>query len=68
MKNTNEQIVEAFRRQLREVAGFQYVAKPLPMRNRNRAIVYYLLFASTNATGGKIVSEIFERYRNKGYR
>ena len=36
------------------------------MRNTKNAIVYYLFFASPNATGAKIVGEIFERYRNYG--
>ena len=29
-------------------------------------IVYYLFFASPNEKGGKIVSEIFARFRDRG--
>lgn len=36
------------------------------MRNSKGAIVYYLFFASPNEKGGKIVREIFDRYRGKG--
>ena len=65
-KTTNEEIAEAFRRRLKTVAGFKYVPLPMPMRNSKGAVVYYLYFASQNETGGKIVSEIFNTYRNKG--
>ena len=64
----NRMIAEAYRKRLKEVAGFQYVPEPIPMRNMKNVIVYYLFFASPNATGGKIVKEIFDRYRNYGVR
>jgi hypothetical protein len=38
----------------------------MPMRNSKGAVVYYLYFASPNATGGRIVSQIFDKYRAKG--
>lgn len=62
----NRTIAEAYRKRLKEVAGFKYVPEPIPMRNSKNAVVYYLFFASPNATGAKIVGEIFERYRNYG--
>lgn len=65
-KVTNEDIAAAFRDRLRTVAGFKYVPDPIPMRNSRGAVVYYLFFASPNETGGKIVNEIFARYRNQG--
>lgn len=65
-KVTNEEIAEAFRKRLQTVAGFQYVPSPMPMRNSKGAVVYYLYFASPSKTGAKIVSEIFDTYRNKG--
>jgi three-Cys-motif partner protein len=40
-KQSNEAIAEAFRKRLKEVAGFARVPKPVPMRNSNGAIVYY---------------------------
>jgi hypothetical protein len=65
-KSTNEQLVQAYRERLLKVAGFGYVPDPLPMRNSKGATVYYLFFASPNATGKKIVEDIFARYRDRG--
>jgi three-Cys-motif partner protein len=65
-KATNDDIAEAFRHRLHAVARFAYVPSPIPMRNSRGAVVYYLYFASQNETGGKIVTEIFDRYRSKG--
>jgi three-Cys-motif partner protein len=65
-KEPNRVVAEAFRRRLREVAGFDKVPEPMPMRNRKNAIVYYLFFASQNSTAAKIASEIFNKYREKG--
>lgn len=62
-KRGNEAIAEAFRKRLHEVAGFEYVPKPVPMRNSTGAVVYYLYFASPNKTGAKIVGDIFRKYR-----
>jgi three-Cys-motif partner protein len=63
-KDTNEAVVEAYRLRLKDIAGFKYVPKPLPMRNTRGAVVYYLLFASQNPTGNKIAEHIFQKYRN----
>jgi three-Cys-motif partner protein len=65
-KVENEEVAEAFARRLQTVAGFGYVAKPLPMRNSNRAVVYYLMFASQKSVASKIIDEIFDTYRNRG--
>jgi three-Cys-motif partner protein len=62
VKNENEVVVGAFADRLRAVAGFKFVAKPLPMKNGIGRTVYYLLFASQNKTAHKIISDIF---RNK---
>ena len=62
-KRTNEAVAEAFRKRLEDVAGFEYVPKPVPMRNSTGAVVYYLYFASPNETGAKIVGDIFRKYR-----
>jgi three-Cys-motif partner protein len=67
-KTTNEDIVEAYRKRLKDVAGFKFVPQPMPMRNSTGATIYYLFFASPNATGGRIVEDIFERYRQRGIR
>ena len=63
LKQSNDAIVAAFRKRLQEVAGFQYVPEPLPMKNRNNAVVYYLFFASPKAVAGKIIAAIFAKYR-----
>jgi hypothetical protein len=36
------------------------------MRNTAGATVYYLFFASPNKTGGKIVKQIFDKYKDMG--
>lgn len=64
-KNTNEAVVEAYCKRLNDVAGFKYIPKPLPMCNTRGAVVYYLIFASQNATGSKIAEHIFNKYRNR---
>jgi three-Cys-motif partner protein len=64
-KVSNEAVVEAYRERLTKVAGFKYVPKPVPMRNTRGPIIYYLFFASPNATGAKIVEHIFSKYRNR---
>ena len=61
-----EVIVAAFRNRLRLVAQFRYVPQPIPMRNKQGAVVYYLYFASQNQTGAKIVKDIFDKYRDYG--
>lgn len=63
-KECNEAIAEAFRKHLEDEAGFKYVPKPIPMRNSKGAVVYYLYFASPNSTGGHIVEDIFDTYRD----
>ncbi len=62
----NEALAEAYRKRLREVAGFKFVPAPVPMKNSIGRTIYYLFFASPNATGHKIVEYIFNKYRNKG--
>ncbi len=65
-KTSNKVIVEAFRNRLKTIAGFGYVPKPLPMRNTKGATIYYLFFASPNETGGKIVTDVFNAYKDRG--
>jgi three-Cys-motif partner protein len=67
-KTGNEDVAEAYRQRLKNVARFKYVPRPLPMRNSGGAIIYYLFFASPNGTGAQIVEDIFERYRQRGVR
>lgn len=65
-KQSNEVVAEAFRKRLKDVAGFARVAQPLPMRNSKGAVVYYLFFASQKNTAEDIVLDIFEKYRRRG--
>ena len=65
-KETNDVIAEAFRARLRDVAGFEFVPPPIPMRNDNGSVIYYLYFASPNQTGASIVQQIFDKYRTRG--
>lgn len=67
-KTSNEDIAEAYRERLKDVAKFKYVPQPLPMRNSGGAIIYYLFFASPNARGAQIVEDIFNSYRKRGIR
>jgi three-Cys-motif partner protein len=63
IKQGNDAIVAAFRERLRKVAGFSFVPAPLPMRNSNKAVVYYLFFASQKPVAEKIIDDIFKRYK-----
>lgn len=65
-KVDNDQVAEAFRRRLRDIAGFRNVPAPMPMRNSQGAVVYYLFFASQKAVANDIVEDIFEKYRKRG--
>jgi len=65
-KEGNEAIAEAFRKRLKEVAGFKHVLKPLPMKNSKGAVIYYLFFASPKSVASKIVEDIFEKYKRLG--
>lgn len=64
VKQNNEAIVAAFQKRLKEVAGFDHVPEPLPMRNSTNAVVYYLFFASPKPVAEKIVKDIFKKYRS----
>lgn len=61
-KQPNEVIAEAYRNRLIQVAKFRHVPPPLPMRNRKRAIVYYLFFGSQVEVAEKIARAIFKKY------
>lgn len=64
-KQSNDAIVAAFMKRLKEVAGFRFVANPLPMRNSNKAVVYYLFFACKHPVAEKIITAIFDKYRKE---
>jgi three-Cys-motif partner protein len=62
-KVSNQRFAEAFRQRLKKIAGFKRVPDPLPMKNRNNSVVYYLFFASHNGTAEEIVTYIFDKFR-----
>jgi len=66
VKQDNETIAAAFQERLRSVAGFAYVAEPIPMRNSRGAVVYYLFFASQKPVAEKIVKDISKKYQGRG--
>jgi three-Cys-motif partner protein len=61
-KNPIDDVVKAFQERLKKVAGFQYVPKPMPMRNSKKAIVYFLFFAAQKPVAQDIVRDIFNKY------
>lgn len=63
-KTSNVELELGFRRRLKEIAGFNYVPEPMPMRNSNNAIVYYLYFASQRPVAADIITKIFKKYSN----
>ena len=66
-KADNEVIAEEFRKRLESTANFKRVLKPMPMRNRTNAIVYYLFFASQKPVAEGIVKHIFKQYQHHRY-
>lgn len=65
-KTDNDAIINAYKNRLKDVAGFEYVQDPLPMKNTKGAVVYYLFFASPKPVAVKIVKDIFNTYRVRG--
>ena len=65
-KVSNEEIACAYRNRLKEAGGFKCVPEPIPMRNSNGAIVYYLFFAAQQPVAANIVTDIFRKYEHTG--
>jgi three-Cys-motif partner protein len=61
-KMSNDEFAEWFRQRLITKAGFKHVAKPMPMKTKNNAVIYYLYFASNKNTALHIVKDIFKKY------
>ena len=64
-EETESLIVKAFKKRLKEGAGFLNIPEPISMRNTKNASVYYLFFASQKPVAMKIVRDIFNKYRNQ---
>jgi len=62
-KEDNETIADGFRQRLITEAGFKHVPVPLPMKNSQNAVVYYLFFASQKPVAAEIIEDIFQKYR-----
>ena len=63
--DANEKIAEAYRSRLVEVSKFGFAPIPLRFPNKKGSTIYYLFFASPNATANKIVQNIFNKYRQR---
>src|SRR5258705_11330460 len=50
------------RQRLIQKAGFKHVPKPMPMKTKNNAVIYYLYFASQKPAALNIVNSIFKKY------
>ena len=61
-------IVRAYRDRLQTIAKFPYVADPLLVRTPTRQPLYYLVFASHNATGAKIAGDVFKKHASDAER
>lgn len=61
-KVSNEEFVEWFRQRLIAKAGFKHVPKPMPMKTKNNAVIYYLYFAAQKPAALNIVNDIFRKY------
>ena len=65
-KEENEVVAEGFRQRLLKIAGFMHAPEPLPMRNTKGATVYYLFFASHKPAAENIITDIFNKYQQRG--
>ena len=61
-KVSNEEFAEWFRQRLITKAGFKHVPRPMPMKTKNNAVIYYLYFASQKPAALTIVNAIFKKY------
>ncbi|MGA9750180.1 MAG: three-Cys-motif partner protein TcmP [Acidobacteriota bacterium] len=61
-KVSNQELAEAFRKRLRNVAGFAHVPSPCAMKNSKGAVVYYLYFMAQRPVAADIVRWIFDHY------
>ena len=60
--NYEKAITKAYKKRLKEIAGFKYVPEPRRMYNTRNGTLYYLYFASHKPVAQKIVEQIFKKY------
>ncbi|MDO9529228.1 MAG: three-Cys-motif partner protein TcmP [Syntrophales bacterium] len=64
--DSNAKLSNWFKKErLQKAAGFEFVPEPVLMRNSKGGPLFFLFFASHNETGKKIVTDIFNKYREK---
>ena len=61
-----DDIVKAYVQRLKTKARFKFVVDPVPIFNSKNNLIYYLIFATQNKTGHKIVTAIFNKYKKIG--
>jgi len=62
--NSNIKLGDWFKKErLEKTAGFKFVPEPILMRNSKGGPLFFLFFGSHNEKGGKIVSDILNKYR-----
>jgi three-Cys-motif partner protein len=57
-KASDAEFAQAFCDRLKKVAGFMGTSKPIPMRNRKGATLYYLIFALPHETALKAAQSV----------
>lgn len=62
VKTHPDRLALAFRKRLQQLAGFEEVSEPVPMRNSKGNILYYLLFASHKPVAKNIMDDIIRDY------
>jgi three-Cys-motif partner protein len=55
-------LLGAFATRLRDVAGFQFVSRPIPVRNRSNNILYHLFFAAHNVAAKRVMSALEKHF------
>ncbi len=62
VKRKGHPVVEEFGRQLKDEAGFEFVAKPIPLCNSTGGILFHLFFASQKKVPIRILNDIRKKY------
>jgi three-Cys-motif partner protein len=57
-KQPIQMLLDAFSARLKNIAGFKYVSKALPMRNSTGVIIYHLLFATHQPLALRIATDV----------
>jgi len=65
-KQDDKKLVLAFQQRLCNVAGFNNVSTPVPMRDSRGNVIYFLFFASQKQLAYHTIQNIFNKYSKKG--